>query len=147
MTRWMQRMKSGLRRMGEWISGHDVPVADEPLEAELVHSRRTRRPAVDVYESQDELLLVADVPGSRPDTTRVGVSGGQLSILARTEAVPDHRQLFGNDADADWHVAFDMPKDVDGGRSEASHRDGVLTVRLPKLPRPAPHRIPVRSGA
>ncbi len=147
MTQWLKRMKSGLWRMGDWISGHDVPVAEEPPPAELVRKRPTRRPAVDVYESQDELLLAADVPGSLPDTTQVHMSQGQLTILAQIPAPPDGPRLAGNDASTAWHVTFGVPDGVDPARAQASHRDGVLTLRLPKQARPAPHRIPVRTAS
>jgi len=43
-------------------------------------------------------------------------------------------------------VSFLLPDGTDGARTHASLRDGVLTVHVPKVERPEPVRIPVRTG-
>lgn len=135
MTAWMERVKTGIKRMGDWFNGADVDVATGPP-AERLDDRPTLRPAVDIYENSDELLLVADMPGACPETTHVQVDGGQITLWARPP----------NGRDADWYAAFAIPEGTDGERTRASVRDGVLTVRLPKRARPAPRRIAVSGG-
>ena len=110
MTNLVNRMKSGLQRMGDWITGHDVDVASGPPEAELLDSRATARPLVDVLESDQELMLVADVPGAHSDTTAVHVDGRRLTILARVSNVADAHLLLGGVSDADWFVDFALPR-------------------------------------
>ena len=134
MTNLMSRMKSSLRRVGDWITGHDVDVAAGPLSSGAARQAvPPRRPRIDVLESEHELMLVADVPGAHPDATRVHVDGGRLTILARVPNVANAHVLSSSASDADWYVDFALPNVVDADSVHAVLRDGVLTVRLPNV--------------
>lgn len=142
---WVNRMKSGLRRMGDWITGHDVDVTDQPP-AELLQDRPTVRPAIDVLESNDEILVVADTPGAFPGATYVHVDGGRLTVLARAHRAADGHLLLGGVTEADWHFDLALPDVVDPDAIHAAVRDGVLSLHLPKRPRPEPRRIAVTTS-
>lgn len=145
MTAWMERVKTGIKHMGDWFGAANVDVATGPP-AEQLDGRPTMRPAVDIYENASELLLVADVPGACPDTTHVRVDGGQMTLWARTAMSPNSQPLLGDARDADWYASFMLPEGTDAEQTRASVRNGVLTIRLPKRARPAPRRIPVSGG-
>lgn len=131
MNRWMDRMKNGLRRVGDFIGGHDHDVAIQSPPPELLDGRDTVRPRCDVWESDREIVVVADVPGACPDTTAVSCDDGELVLAARSDVAET------------YHARFTIPRDVDAAAVRASLRDGVLEVRLPKRPRSPARRIPV----
>jgi len=114
---------------------------------EHVHQRHVVAPRVDVYENQDELLLVADLPGAAKDTIGVHVDKGQLTIEARR---PDHEApgalLAGEYERRDYERVFTMPQGIDGSKIDAQFSAGVLRVRLPKSDALRPRRIDVKAS-
>jgi len=102
----------------------------------------TVTPPVDIYENQDEILLVADFPG---------VSKEDLSIrLDRAELVIEGIQATTGD-DAPNRVlafarTFRMPNTVDPNGVSAELTQGVLRVHLAKSEAAKPKRIEVRSA-
>lgn len=143
MNSWMNRVKSGLRRMGDWVSGADVAI--QPPPAELLGDERSIRPDCDVWERDDDILVIADVPGARPETTWVSSLDGQLTVVARADAPPASHRFAGDTLDVVWYTRFALPTGVDDERIEASLRDGVLTVTLPKQRGAGARRIAVSA--
>ena len=103
-------------------------------------------PPVDIYEENHGLVVVADLPGVEPEALNVGVERGVLTIQARAAHLasgdPVHReyQLAG------FFRQFQLPQEVDVGRIEAELKNGVLTLRLPRVERAQPRRIEVRGS-
>jgi len=100
-------------------------------------------PPVDVYESESELLLVADVPGTRQDTIEVRLEPPRLTIEARQTRHAD-------DAPGAPAVRFErtfrVPDGLDPEGVEAKLERGVLKIHLKKSERLKPKRIEVRSS-
>ncbi len=102
-------------------------------------------PAADIYEDDQGLVVIADVPGVEPAALDVGVERGILTIRGRASHLvttnPVHREyeLTG------FFRQFQLPDEVDAARIEAELKNGVLFLRLPRIPRAQPHRIQVRS--
>jgi len=80
MTSWLERVKHQWRRAGEWLAGRDVDVTGGA--PELLEERTTAKPAVDILESDREVMFLADVPGAVLDTVTVHHDGGRLAIHA-----------------------------------------------------------------
>ena len=146
MSTLVNRMKSGLRRMGDWITGHDVDVVAEAPAVSPLNSQSTARPLIDVFESDDELMVVADVPGAHPESTHVHVDGDRLTVLAKVPSLADAHLLVGGASAVDWYAEFAIPERIDSDRVYASLRQGVLTVHLALRARDKPHRVPVTSA-
>jgi HSP20 family molecular chaperone IbpA len=99
---------------------------------ERVTKRATVAPLVDVYEDQNELLLVADVPGATKDDINVSLEKGLLSIeVKRSDAY-------------DYFRAFSIPQGIDGSKIDAELKSGVLRLRLPKSEATKSRRIEIR---
>lgn len=106
----------------------------------------TYTPRVDILESEDELLLVADLPGVKPGDVDIRFENGELSLHG-------HCQPRQNGADyllaeygvGDFYRAFTISSDVDADRIAAELKNGVLTVHLPKSERLKPKRIAVKG--
>ncbi len=104
---------------------------------------------VDIYETDSEIVVLADLPGVRPEDVRVQFHGGQLSIRARRlePDIPSPVWLRQERADGEFLRTFTLGTPITASDVEADHADGVLTVRLPKSEEARPRQVPVRSGA
>jgi HSP20 family protein len=104
-------------------------------------------PACDVYESNDEILVIADVPGVASDALEVNLDNGELSVAARRE-VPAVEGSFVNVEfrSCDFRRRFAVPGGIDASKINAQLTDGVLTLHLPKSEALKPRQIAVRAG-
>lgn len=87
----------------------------------------------DLLESDDEYLLVVDVPGATPESTDVEFESGRLRVDARRGwAVPEGFQY--RERERDERLAFELPLpgDVDPDDAVATVERGVLELRLPR---------------
>jgi HSP20 family molecular chaperone IbpA len=113
-----------------------------PARAEKVTPVPTLVPPVDVFETQDELLIHADFPGVPPDGVDVRFEKNQLTLVGHAqEPLPG-----GKNQPFDWQRTFVLPGGVDPDKISAELRDGTLTVRLPKRESLKPRQIHVRSA-
>jgi HSP20 family molecular chaperone IbpA len=102
-------------------------------------------PRVDICETDKELLLFADMPGVRPDSVDLNYERGELHLHGR---VPDRargRLLYAEYEEGDYHRSFAIHESIDHSKIEASCKNGVLTVRLPKAAGAQPRQIKVRA--
>jgi HSP20 family protein len=106
----------------------------------------TLAPRVDVLETENEFLLLADMPGVRPDAVDVRFEQGELTVHGRrTAAEGNRRPLLGEPPGAHFHRVFAVTDTVAADRIEAEMKNGVLTVRLPKAEAAKPRRIAVKG--
>ncbi len=112
---------------------------------ERVKQRTTAAPLVDVYENNDELLLLADVPGASKDGINIHLDNGQLTIEARRSEDASLAPGGGQQA-YDYFRAFSVPQGIDASRIDAQLTSGVLRLRLPKSEAVKPRRIDVKGG-
>ena len=112
-------------------------------------NRHCCRPSVNILEAKDELLLKADMPGTRAENVSVDYVNGTLTLHATVERrQPKEVQYLRNEYGvADFHREFLLDEDVDSGRIAATYKHGVLTVHLPKTDAAKPKTIEVRSSS
>jgi HSP20 family molecular chaperone IbpA len=102
--------------------------------------KRTLRaaPAIDIYENDDHVLILADLPGVEKGAVDVQVDDRELTIRATKKT---------KDGDAvQYQRTFTMPRHLDPTSTGAELRDGVLHLRLPKRETAKPRRIVVRAS-
>ncbi len=116
--------------------------------AEQTRSGCTFVPAVDIIEQDDELLLLADVPGARAEDIHIDYERGQLRLEARVDErqEDDTRYLLREYGVGDFVRVFQVGEGIDPARIQAAVKDGVLTVTLQKHPEAMPKKIDVRNG-
>ena len=105
------------------------------------------RPNVDVATCNDSLVFVADIPGSSASAIDVRVEDGILSINATVPA----RSLPGKAVRREYGIggyqrSFQIGADFDTNQIAATYRNGVLTIRVPRLAAEQPRTIPVTAG-
>jgi HSP20 family protein len=104
------------------------------------------RPRVDILETEQELVLLADLPGVKPADVDVRFENGELTIHGRRNATnPGKRRALWEYEPAHYHRAFRLSEDVAADKIEAELKNGVLTVRLPKAEAAKPRRISVKG--
>jgi HSP20 family protein len=105
-------------------------------------------PAVDIVEDQDGITLHADLPGVDRDNLRIDVDNDTLTLegtLALGESA-GIEPLYTEVRVAQYRRSFVLGRDLDASRIEASIRDGVLTLRVPKSEQAKPRRIEVKAS-
>ncbi len=110
-------------------------------------STRTFDPAIDVRASEHEVTFVCDVPGVKEGDIEVTLDNHVLTIQGRRtyERKSNERMLVGRGYGA-FRRSFTLPDGLDQEKLEASLEDGVLTLRIPKLPTAKPRKISIVSG-
>jgi len=117
-------------------------------EPERASSRPVYRPRVDILDTQDAVVLIADLPGVAEDGADVTLEKNVLTIRGSVistgdEDLQDVATEFGT---GDFERVFTLTGEIDRSGIEASMKDGVLRVRLPRAKEVASRRIAVKSG-
>jgi HSP20 family molecular chaperone IbpA len=103
-------------------------------------------PRVDIYETDKELLLLADVPGAGPDDVDLRYERGELLLLARVKGrARTGPVLLEEYEEGDFYRAFQIHESIDSTHIEAECKNGVLTVHLPKAESAQPRKVNVRG--
>ena len=116
---------------------------------EHVRAGRSYRPNVDIIEREDELLLMADIPGVKADDININYENGQLSLHAKVDPRQDEASteyLVREYGVGDFYRNFQVGEGIDPSRIEADVKNGVLTLRLPKAEAVKPRKIAVKPG-
>jgi len=119
--------------------------------ASLFHGIRFGRqyPPVNVYELNNELLLTAELPGTRVDDLEVLISGGVLTIKGKRsgpEGLSDDRFRRQERPRGNWQRSLTLPDHIQEDKMRAEFTNGVLCIRLPKAEATRPRQIPVTNG-
>ena len=101
---------------------------------EHTHPVHEVAPAVDIYENEQELLVIADVPGVSPEGLELRIEPPELRIKG-TPAFDEGTVYF---------RAFRIDERIASDRVSAELKDGVLTVHLPKAEKARPRKVEVR---
>ena len=103
-------------------------------------------PPVDIYETDDALVLQVELPGVAKDAVNVELHEHTLTLSGERRREPAvtggqyHREEGRYGA---FQRAFRMPTIVDQAKIQATYKDGVLALRLPKHAAATPQRIPI----
>ena len=103
-------------------------------EMERTRSRRSFVPRADIYETEKEIIILADVPGSNEKTVDITLEKNVLSITAYVEpAIPSGFDIaYAEYEEGDYQRSFRLSDKIDRDKIEAVVSNGVLRLRLPK---------------
>ena len=107
---------------------------------------RTWAPPVDIYETDDALILTVDLPGVPKDAVSIEIHQNTLTLRGeRTPAagVQDERYYRTERVYGPFQRSFVLPTLVDQEHVQATYHDGVLELRLPKSEAAKPRRIAI----
>lgn len=107
----------------------------------------TYSPRIDIWESEDELVLYADMPGVLPENLDIQFENRELRIHGKVE--PRHENinfLYGEYGIGDFYRTFTVGEAIDAEKISAELKNGVLALHLPKTEAVKPRRIEVKSS-
>ena len=105
-------------------------------------------PPTDIYETEDEIVLVLDVPGASADTIDIQLEKNVLTINANVDlSEPEGYVLnLAEYAVGDYQRSFRLTNEVDQAKIKAVVKDGVLRLHLPKAKNAKARKITVKAG-
>ena len=109
----------------------------------------TVTPPADIYETDSELVLVADVPGVGPDQLNIQVDKGVLTLEATPDVdMPgdDYARTYVGFWPGTFFRAFALSDEIDRDGISAEVSNGVVTVHLPKAPSARSRKIEIKTG-
>lgn len=115
---------------------------------EQVQARPAVAPLVDIYENEEQILVLADLPGVSEDALTVRLEKDQLFIEGRVGDMVegDATVLAADWRPVDFRRTFLVPRGIDAEKISATLAGGVLTLKLPKSAAIKPRQITVRAG-
>jgi HSP20 family protein len=105
-------------------------------------------PLIDVYETPEEIVVVAEIPGVNPAAVDLAVTGNVMTLrgVKETADLPEPAVLLRERRLGSFNRQITLPDQVDFDRAHAEANHGVLKVRLPKRTAAKPRTIPIRPG-
>lgn len=105
-------------------------------------------PAIDMYQTDDEVVIRAALPGFKADEVQINVTGDVLTLRGEIKQQEEHKERS-------WHIrehrwgAFErsvsLPTAVTADRAVADFENGILTITLPKAEEVKPKTISVKA--
>jgi HSP20 family protein len=103
-------------------------------------------PPVDIFETEEALTVVADLPGVDKDEVDIRVEDNILTISGRANYHPPASILREEFSLHGYYRQFQLSDEVDQSRISAESKNGVLTITLPKAEKSKPRQIKVKLG-
>jgi len=126
----------------------NIPTKDrtEVAQPEITHGGVHFTPRVDIFETDGELTLFAEVPGIGPEDVDLHYENGELMLHGRVKPRHDQQAMLLQEyEEGDFYRAFTIHESIDSSRIAAECKNGVLTVHLPKTEAARPRQITVRG--
>jgi HSP20 family molecular chaperone IbpA len=116
------------------------------VESETTMPLRVFLPATDIYETPESLIVNLEMPGVDKDRVHIQVEDGTLQVegqldFARYEGL---QPLYTEYNIGHFSRNFRLPNQIDQGKIEATMKDGVLSIALPKVEQAKPRKISIK---
>jgi HSP20 family protein len=118
-----------------------------PVQSEATRPGKVFLPAVDIYETEEAIVLLADMPGVPADKVSIDLKEGHLTLSGEISPPRgDQEQLLVQEYDTgNFLREFTLGQLVDQSRIEAAMKDGVLRLTLPKVEKAKPRKIEIKT--
>ena len=124
-----------------------VPEAQKPTMTESTRNHeRYIAPPVDIYETRDGLVVLADLPGVAQEALDVRVDNNVLTIRGHARHAVSGDVIHREHELVNFFRQFELSDKVDQNRITADLKCGVLTLHLPKAEEAKPRQVEVRVG-
>ena len=107
------------------------------------------RPSVDVVETDDTVVVKAELPGMEPKDVDISVSGDKLTIKGERKAEKEEKgktfyrmeRCYGS-----FCRTVELPASVEADKAKADYKNGVLEITLPKTEQVKAKKIPIKTN-
>ena len=116
--------------------------------AEYTKPGLTFTPAVDIFETEKEITLLADMPGVKAKDLNIDLHENVLSLDGEVKSPEgeDEMDVIREYRTGTYYRQFNLSQVIDQGKIDAEMKDGVLRLRLPKVEAATPRKIAVKSA-
>ena len=127
------------------IPKQEVVEADE---MERTRDRRCYIPMTDIYETKDEIVLIADVPGADESALDINLEKGILTINAYVdEMAPEgFKRIYAEYESGDYKRSFKLSDEIDQSKIKAIVKNGKLRLEMPKAEPAKAKKIQVKTA-
>jgi HSP20 family molecular chaperone IbpA len=104
-------------------------------------------PAVDIFETEKEIMLLADMPGVKAKDLNIDLHENVLSLDGDVQSPEgtDEVDVIREYRTGKYYRQFNLSQVIDQSKIDAEMNDGVLRLRLPKVEAATPRKIAVKS--
>jgi len=130
----------------ETIQQQRMPSATEA--GQRMPSRPVFLPPADIYETDNSIVVMAEMPGVPPDGVEITLERRVLTIRGRsaTNEHAGYQRVCNEYADGDYERVFTLSENIDRDRIEATLKDGILHLTLPKAEAAKARRIELKAS-
>ncbi len=134
--------------MSDQIMENQKEEVTKTEETERTRDRQVYIPRADIYETEDAIIIQADVPGANENSLDIMLEKNVLTINAsvQPEQPEGYSLIYQEYGVGDYERSFILSSQVDRAKIEASVKDGVLRLELPKAAEAQARKISVRAG-
>jgi HSP20 family molecular chaperone IbpA len=121
--------------------------AETPDTGERTRACRIYSPQVDIIERQENIVVIADMPGVDEKSVDITLEKNVLTIYGRVdfEAPKDHRPALSEYGIGDYQRVFTLSDEVDRDKIQATVKNGVLRLVMPKAETVKTRKIPIKA--
>lgn len=105
-------------------------------------------PAIDMYQTDDEIVVKASLPGFKADEVQINITGEMLSLKGEMKREEEKKEKAWHIREQRWgsfERSVALPTDVVADKAKADFESGVLTITLPKAEEVKPKTITVKA--
>jgi HSP20 family protein len=134
--------------MSKEIKDLEKQSAQTPVETERTRNRKVYVPKVDIYETKQAIMLVADMPGVDEKSVDVVLDKNILTISGTAEPLlfKDYTIAYAEYDVGDYQRQFTISDEVDKDRIEATVKNGVLRLTLHKAEKVKARKIAIKAA-
>ena len=116
--------------------------------AEQTRPRLVFTPDVDIFETERDITLLADMPGVKADDLTIDLRDNTLTLLADIASIDasDEESILMEYETGRYYRQFTLGEMINQENIDAKLNDGVLRLTLPKVERATPKKITVKTG-
>ena len=105
-------------------------------------------PTIDIAEGEDAVVVRAEVPGCKPEDIDISVYGNKLTISGEKKQEQEKKEkgyYHRESAYGSFRRELSLPTDIDQSKIEATCKEGVLSVKLPKAEKSKAVKVKVKG--
>lgn len=121
-------------------------MSQEVNKQEELNERQYAIPHVDIYENNDEILVIAELPGVNAEHLQIEFHDQQLTIEGEQKGVNPEKALGLEFLPTHYRRVFQVQQRVDVEKIEANLEQGVATIHLPKAPETKARQIQIKRA-
>jgi len=129
------------------MTAQDMVKSEQNITTNREETRSASRvlvPAVDIFESDDNLTLIADMPGVEKNGLEINLEKGLLTISGEMALESRGKPLMREFSTANYYRQFKISEQIDAEKSSADLDNGVLILTIQKAETAKPKRIEIR---